>query len=142
MLITVSVHISKQPVSAEESSGEVVVVVNHKNPVQSLSKREVSDMFLARRRTFPSGQAVLVLEHEKNSRVRENFFSLLNQMTLKQVNAYWARLQFSGEVQPPQSLSDSRSVLEMVKRNSNAIGYMESTSVDESVRIVLHLKYR
>ncbi|MBF0259991.1 MAG: hypothetical protein HQK62_14385 [Desulfamplus sp.] len=128
--------VPKQPVSAEE----VVVVVNHKNPVQSLSPREVSDMFLARRRTFPSGQPVLVLEHERNSRTREIFFYLLNKMTLRQVNAYWARLQFSGEVQPPQSLPDSRSVLEMVRRNSHTIGYINKDSVDDSVKIVLQLK--
>lgn len=128
--------ISAISVTAEE----VTVIVNLNNPVNKLSSREISDIFLARRRVFPSGDAVTVLEHVRNSPLRESFFHLLNRMTLKQVNAYWARLQFSGEVQPPESLPDSASIIDVVRKNPAAIGYVDAMSVDKSVKIVLQLK--
>lgn len=122
------------------TGAEVAVVVNRENPVQSLTPRQVSDMFLGRRRTFPSGGSVLILEQDRDCSLREDFFRLLNGMTLKRLNAYWARLQFSGEVQPPPVLPDTMAVLEAVRNNPTAIGYMDSASVDLSVRVILRLK--
>ncbi|MBF0228396.1 MAG: hypothetical protein HQK63_02195 [Desulfamplus sp.] len=119
---------------------EIVVVVNLNNPVNSLTPKEVSDLFLSRRRTFPSGEAVILIEQERNSFLREKFFYLINKMTVRRVNAYWARLQFSGEVQPPEYLPNSQAVLEVIRKNTNAIGYVDFANVDDSVRVVLHLK--
>jgi ABC-type phosphate transport system substrate-binding protein len=61
-------------------------------------------------------------------------------MSLKRLNAYWARLQFSGAVQPPPEISDSQSVRDLVRHNKNAIGYIEASQVDDSVRVILLLK--
>lgn len=119
---------------------EIVVIVNNTNPGTLLTSREVSDIFLGRRRTFPSGEPVLVLEQERDSFLRREFFKRLNGMTLKRLNAYWARLQFSGQVQPPPVMPDSKRVIEAVGDNADAIGYVNSSSVDDSVRIVLRLK--
>lgn len=121
-------------------ASEIVVVVNLGNPVQSLTSKQISDFFLGRRRNFPSGDAVIVFEQERGSKVREDFFRRLNGMTIKQLNAYWARLQFSGEIQPPESFSDTRDLLEAIKENRNAIGYAEAEQVDNSVKVILRLK--
>lgn len=125
---------------ASLAASEIAVVVNKENPVDSLTTKEVSDFFLSRRRVFPSGDAVLVIEQQRDSKLRDIFFRLLNGMTIKQLNAYWARLQFSGEIQPPESLPDNKAVLEAVQKNRNAIGYVDATSLDNSVKIILRLK--
>ncbi|MBF0573459.1 MAG: hypothetical protein HQK69_06840 [Desulfamplus sp.] len=125
---------------SKEDIKEIAVVVNSKNPIVSLTSKQVSDIFLSRRRTFPSGGAVMVLEQERDGAIREKFFNLLNGMNLKRLNAYWTRLQFSGEIQPPPVMSDSVAVKNAVKDNINAIGYLPSQYVDESVRVVLILK--
>lgn len=125
---------------ASLAASEIAVVVNTENPVDSLTTKEVSDFFLSRRRVFPSGDAVLVIEQQRDSKLRDIFFRLLNGMTIKQLNAYWARLQFSGEIQPPESLPDNKAVLEAVQKNRNAIGYVDATSLDNSVKIILRLK--
>ncbi len=117
----------------------VAVVVNPRNPIIKLTKREVSDMFLGRRHTFPDGNPVVVLERNPGSQLREKFFNLLNGMNLKLLNAYWARLQFSGRVQPPVSISNDHRLLEIILQNEAAIGYMSASSVDDSVRVVLNL---
>lgn len=120
---------------------EIAVVVNINNTVKSLTSREVSDIFLARRKIFPSsGEVVFVVEQPQNSKLREEFFRLLNRMKLNQVNAYWARLQFSGDVQPPKALSNSQSVIKFIKNNRYAIGYIDAGSVDASVHVILNLK--
>ncbi|MBF0228635.1 MAG: hypothetical protein HQK63_03460 [Desulfamplus sp.] len=125
---------------SEEDIKEIAVVVNPKNPIVSLTSKQVSDIFLSRRRTFPSGETVMVLEQERDGAIREKFFSLVNGMNLKRLNAYWTRLQFSGEIQPPPVMSDSTAMKNVVKDNVNAIGYLPSKYVDESVRVILLLK--
>ena len=61
-------------------------------------------------------------------------------MSLKQLNAYWARLRFSGEVLPPMTLPDSQLVLDAVSRTRGGIGYVDAALVDGSVKVVLRLK--
>jgi ABC-type phosphate transport system substrate-binding protein len=82
---------------------------------------------------------VVVYEQKENSPVREAFFQLLNGTSLDSVISYWARLRFSGQVMPPEALRDSRAVLEKVRGNRDAIGYVEAEYLDRSVKVVLRL---
>ncbi|MES2126606.1 MAG: hypothetical protein V4463_04985 [Pseudomonadota bacterium] len=127
-------------VAAGVVRADIVVITNLDNPVQALTARQVSDLFLGRTRTFPGGAGTLILEQPRQAHTREEFFRRLNGMNLKQLNAYWARLQFSGEVQPPAQLEDNAAVLAGVRKNTAAIGYVDSSAVDTSVRVVLRLK--
>ena len=72
--------------------------------------------------------------------MRSRFFLALNGMSLRSVNAYWARLQFSGVSQPPIPLPDSLAVIKLVHHNRLAIGYVEAPAVTGDVRPLLTLK--
>ncbi len=119
---------------------DVVVIVHRDNPVRTMTSRQVSDLYLGRARSFSSGDLAAIYEQPGDSPLRETFFHLLNGIDLKQLNAYWARLRFSGEVLPPVSLPDSRSVLTTVRRDRSAIGYVDPAVLDGSVQVVLRLK--
>ena len=118
---------------------EIAVVVALDSPLQQLSPRQLSDIYLGRAKANV-GERLLVLDHPRESALRERFFKNLNGMDLSLVNAYWARLQFSGETQPPIELKNSQTVLETLRGNRLAIGYVEMTSIDRSVRTLLTLK--
>ena len=125
---------------------DVVVIVHPDNPVRTMTPREVSDLYLGRSRAFVTGDQTPLLpatiyEQPADSHLRESFFRVLNGMPISQLNAYWARLRFSGEVLPPVALADSRTILEAVSRNRGAIGYVDAAAVSgPSVRVVLRLK--
>lgn len=122
------------------AQADIVVVVPLDNPLRNLTAEQVSDLYLGRTRRLPDGQSVVVLERDRDSRLRERFFHLINGMSLKQINAYWARLQFSGQVLPPPQYSDSKSLLKAINATHGSIGYIDASSVDDSVRVVLRLK--
>jgi ABC-type phosphate transport system substrate-binding protein len=126
--------------AAAAARAEIVVVVHPDNPVQALSPRDVSDLYLGRTRALGSTRRALVLDHPRDSDRRRDFFNRVNGMDISRVNAYWARLQFSGDALPPAAMRDDRSVLDIVRRQRDAIGYVEAAHADESVRIVLRLK--
>lgn len=124
---------------------DVAVIVNPDCPVQSMTPRQVSDLYLGRARSFDMGDqtnTVLasIYEQPTDSAVRETFFRTLNGMRISQVNAYWARLRFSGEMLPPSSLSDMRAAIDAVAHNKNAIAYVDAKMVNRTVKVVLLLK--
>lgn len=122
---------------------DIAVIVHRDSPVRAMSPREVSDLYLGRSRSHGTDEHKTTLslyEQPAESPLRETFFRTLNGMNLKQLNAYWARLRFSGEVLPPATLPDSRSVLDAVSRNRSAIGYVDAATVNDSVKVILHLK--
>lgn len=127
------------------SFADVAVIVHPDCPLQSMTSRQVSDLYLGRARSFDMGDqtnTVLasIYEQPTDSVVREVFFRSLNGMRISQVNAYWARLRFSGEMLPPSSLSDMRAAVDAVAHNKNAIAYVDSKMVNRTVKVVLLLK--
>jgi ABC-type phosphate transport system substrate-binding protein len=112
----------------------IVVIVHPDNPVQSLTPGEVSDFYMARNRSLKP------YDLPDESFLREKFFHSLNGISIKRLNAYWARLRYSGEMLPPTPLPDSRAVVEAVSRNKQAIGYVDAAALNTSVKAVLHMK--
>lgn len=118
---------------------DICVVVHRDSPLRDLSSSQVSDLYLGRSRSLPGSEAIIIIEREPDGALRARFFQQLNGMSLKQLNAYWARLQFSGQVLPPPSVRETRDVLGMVRANRMAIAYVDAAEVDDSVRVVLRL---
>ncbi len=115
----------------------VVVVVNAKNPVSGLTVKQISDLYLGRKRSFPDGEAALPLDHVQNSPLRARFYFDLTGKPIAEINAYWARLLFSGQNSPPQPLADSAAIIDAVKKNINAIAYLDHEPSDRGVRTLL-----
>lgn len=119
---------------------DILVVVQPDSPLRELTRHQVSDLYLGRSRNPIGSESVLVIEHERDSDLRARFFRQLNGMSLKQINAYWARLQFSGQVLPPPNFRNLKDLLEAIRSNPMAIGYIDSANADGSVRVVLRLQ--
>lgn len=121
---------------AGAAQAEVVVVVHPDNPAQEFSRRQLVDLYMGRTLYFPDGGLVLRIDQAPESSVRAHFYRGLVDKSVAEVNAYWARLLFTGRASPPQILEDSQSVLKAVRANRNAIGYIDSADVDNTVKVV------
>jgi ABC-type phosphate transport system substrate-binding protein len=53
------------------------------------------------------------------------------------VKTTWAKLSFSGKGTPPKVLDGDDAVKKFLAANPNAIGYVEKSKVDASVKAVL-----
>jgi hypothetical protein len=56
------------------------------------------------------------------------------------VNTYWARLVFTGQSLQPRALDSEAAMIDVVKRNQGAIGYVSQEPTDKDVQVVLTLK--
>jgi ABC-type phosphate transport system substrate-binding protein len=118
---------------------DIVVVVNQKNGVNKLSKDEVIDIFLGRNRQLSSGVTALPLDLPGVSPERDAFYSRLTGKSMSEINAYWARLIFSGRASPPTQVRSQEESMQMVIDNRSAIGYLERSKVSSQVKVVYEL---
>jgi ABC-type phosphate transport system substrate-binding protein len=115
---------------------EVVVVVSADNPVESLSRAELEDIYLGRTSTFPNGQSVVPVDQRENSPAHDEFYSRYLGRSPALIKAHWSKLIFSGRGQPPRAVADDRAVAEFVAGHHHAIGYLAPELVDKRLRVV------
>jgi hypothetical protein len=123
-------------VSLSTVASDLVVVVNKLNPMQSLTKSEVIDIYMGRYLTFPDGSPVQPLDLKSNSKLKENFYLTLVNQNGRKVNAYWSRLLFSGRATPPLEVSSVAEALQQVIEAKSKMAYIPQSAVTNSVRVV------
>ena len=116
---------------------QVAVVVNPKSAAASMTADQVASIFLGKSATLPSGATAAAADQAEGSAVREQFYSKVAGKQAAQVKAAWSRLVFSGKATPPKELGSSADVKKFVAANPDAIGYIEKSAVDGSVKVVL-----
>lgn len=119
---------------------DVYVVVNPRNPVQAMTQKEVLNLFMGRVNAFTEVDLAMPLDLPRDHAVRDHFYHLLTGMTPAQVNSYWSRLMFTGRTLPPKMVASEAALVEAVRRNPGAIGYLSQEPADPGVRVVLVLK--
>lgn len=122
------------------SWAEIYVVVHKESKIESLSKSDVSALFLGKKRTLPNGELALVIDRGGSSLARSDFFFLLNNMSLSRVNAYWSRLTFSGRMTPPTVIEMDNDMFQLLSEHYNAISYTNQKPVDPNVNVILYLQ--
>jgi len=116
---------------------EFVVVVGTKSPVAALTSEQAAQIFLGKVSTFPGGEAATPLDQVDGVPIRNEFYENLTNKTQKQVSTIRANMVFSGKGKPPKELPSSQDVKKAVAEMPGAIGYIEKSAVDGSVRVVL-----
>lgn len=121
---------------AVHSHAAIAVVVNPKNNNQ-LDERMVRQIFLGQIKTYPDGSEAQTYDTAGNDNLRSDFVTKVLRRNESTMNAYWARMIFTAKATPPQELPDSATVKKVVAGNKNAIGYISSDQVDDSVRVLM-----
>jgi hypothetical protein len=121
------------------AAGEPVVIANLQSGVETLSREDVINLFMGRQKRLPSGIVALPVEQAQPAATRARFYQLLVKKDIADINAYWARLFFSGQAQPPRQAHSAEEVLQQVAANKGAIGVVDGSLIDRRVRVVLDL---
>lgn len=115
---------------------DVVAVVSAKSPITALDKSQVADLFLGKTNRFPNGVQAVPIDQAEGLAVRDEFYSKVLGRTAAQMKAYWSKIIFTGRGQPPPSVSNDIEMKKRISENPAAIGYIDRSLVDSSVRVV------
>jgi ABC-type phosphate transport system substrate-binding protein len=122
--------------AAAAAGAEVVVVVSGESDVTTLREQQITDIFLGRMHRLPDGKPVTPIDQAEGSQVRDEFYSSLTGRSPAQIKAHWAKIIFTGRGEPPRQVADSDAVKDLVAANPAAIGYIDSSSVDDTIRVL------
>lgn len=115
--------------------GEVVVIVNKSGP-DAMSKEQIAEVFLGKTTALPGGATASPHDLPESSPLRDEFYSKVTGKSAAQAKSYWSKLVFTGKGTPPKEGS-SAEVKKAVAAASGAIGYVEKSAVDGSVKVVM-----
>ncbi len=126
--------------SGAPAGAEVVVIVSAKSAAAGLNAEQASDIFLSNAPSFPGGGQATPIDQPEGSPLRDEFYSKTSGKSPAQVKAFWSKMIFTGKGRPPKDGGDSAAVRKLVADNPNAIGYVDKSAVDASVKVVLTVR--
>ncbi|MDP5030133.1 MAG: hypothetical protein NWQ54_06190 [Paraglaciecola sp.] len=124
---------------SEARSPQLVVVVNKNNAIEALSKREVIDIFMGRYLTFPDGETAQPVDLPAATALKSDFYLQLVNRDEQKINAYWARLLFSGRAKPPEAATSIEDALNKIQNSQYSIAYLPEDQLTDDVKVVYRL---
>lgn len=112
-------------------AADLVVIIN--NAASAPSKEVVADVYLGK------SQAFVPHDLAESAPARAEFYQKATGRDLVQVKSVWSRIVFSGKGQAPAEHPDAAAVKKAVAADPKAIGYIEKSAVDGSVKAALTL---
>lgn len=116
----------------QQAWADVVVIVSAKSTATTMTADEISQIFL--------GKSTAMKPVNNASTVRSQFYKLVTGRDEAQVKATWAKLVFTGKALPPKEMTSTADVVKAVAADPNAIGYVERSAVDPSVKVIYEVK--
>ena len=112
------------------AQAELVIIVNQQNPATRIFPSQAAQFFL--------GGSVLFtpVEQVEGSPIRAEFCKKVLEKSPDQVEAIWSKIVFAAKGKPPKQYKSSAEVKKAVADNVNAIGYIEKSAVDDTVKVV------
>lgn len=118
----------------------IVVVVHPSSTIASLSQDEVQRIFLGKTKKFPNGDQAVPVNQDEGQAIRDTFNQKVCSKDSGQYRAYWSKLIFTGKGAPPKEVENDAEVKDLVAKNPNIIGYIDSSQVDASVKVVFTIE--
>lgn len=118
-------------------AGDLVVIVHADRDVR-LTREDVAQIYLKRRRFWKNGEAIVPLNRDSVSPARQAFVRHVFGGDTGRLAVYWNRQYFRG-VLPPATLASDEAMKRFVANEPQAIGYIPVELVDASVRVVLRI---
>jgi len=118
------------------ASAELVIIVHPGGP-DSISKQQVRDIYLNRSSQMPDGQRAVAFELPSGNSMRDAFNELITERPDAWLTSFWSRQVLTGKGQPPTEMSSASGIKSVVSSTLGSIGYLDSTLVDDSVKVAL-----
>ena len=113
------------------SAADIVVIVHPQSPAPT--KELLADIYLGR------SQMLLPLDLPDHTQIYAEFYRRATGRDVAQVKSTWSRIVFSGKGLPPRQLPDAAAVKKAVAADPTAVGYIDKSALDASVKAVLTL---
>ncbi|WEF30911.1 hypothetical protein [Pseudoduganella chitinolytica] len=121
--------------SAPPAAAETVVIVSAKNPASRMFSEQAAQFFLGKSTMFTP------IDQAEGSAIRNDFYKKVADKDAGQVKAIWSKLVFTGKATAePKEFKSNAEVKKAVADDPKAIGYIDKSAVDDTVKVILTLQ--
>ncbi len=121
---------------AEDKTPALAIIVNPSNKMDGTTAKELQRYFKAEKSKTPEGLKLIIVMQEAGRPERDAALKNIYKMNEAQYTNYFVEATFTGAVaNAPKSLSNV-ALKKFVATTPGAIGYVRSTDVDESVKVL------
>ncbi len=117
------------------SWGEVAVVVNQEVEIKPLDQGDLRDFFLGKRSLIVDVQQADIVIQD-NDEKQDRFVKQFVGITSAQFRTYWKKMVFTGQGKAPTIRANDKEVVEYIKSHRDAVGYIDTSSPHEGVRVL------
>ena len=114
---------------------DTVAVVSAKSPIASATNEEVANLFLGKSNAI-AGASATPVGLKEGSAVRDAFFQKFAGKSADQAKAIISKQVFTGKAQPMKEVASDADIKAALGADSNAVGMIDSVSVDASVKVI------
>lgn len=118
-------------------SSTIVLVVHHTSPITEISRQQATHLFFGRINSLPNTGIIEVIDYQP---LREEFYQALVNQNIAEINAYWARLRFSGKTRPPRQVFTFKELTNQLTLYNNTISYTTQHLVTNELRVVTFIE--
>ncbi|MAO66329.1 MAG: hypothetical protein CL666_15145 [Balneola sp.] len=122
--------------ATEVSAQSYQVIVNESNSTAEISKGDLSDIFLKKKTKWDYGSAITPVDLNARSGVREAFSKDIHGRGIGAIRSYWQQAAFSGAGTAPLERSGDAEVIDFVKSNPGAVGYISADTDAAGVKVL------
>lgn len=125
-------------ISSATARADLLVVTGSHSLLDSLTEQEVRQLFSGHLRQL-HGLRLQPLDLPLGNADRDHFYRQLMGRTPEQMRAYWTRLLFAGQGQPPREVSSLGELSSLVGTSSEYIGYLPADALRHDLKVLYRL---
>ena len=119
---------------------DLVVIVNTQNPVQAIDASDLRPIFQTTKTNWGNSAGdALPLNLPEDNPLRQEFDKAVLGLDPDRVARYWQDRKIRGGARPPMRVSSTGMVLKGVASKPGGIGYVKSSEVNATVKVVARI---
>lgn len=134
-----AVFISLMSFATMSNAADISIVASAKSAANPMTLEQAAQVFQGKASAFGDGKKTNLFDLTENSPLHAEFYSKVTGKDSAQLKAYWSRIVFTGKGLAPKEFADAGAVKKALAADPDAVGYMDSASVDASVKVLLKL---
>jgi len=123
----------------QAADDSIVVIVNKANPAVALGLSELRPIFQTSKTSWSTGGDAVPSNLPENSVLRIAFDRAVLGLDAERVARYWTDRKIRGGTRPPVRVSSSAAMLKAVAAKEGAVGYVQSSEVNATVKVVARI---
>lgn len=136
VLLTLIMRLLMIGVASAQDTVSFKIIVNPSNDISSMTKEQLSDLFLKKVTQWENGRKALPVDQVTSSPIREKFSKEIHEKSVTAINSYWRQKIFSGRDVPPPEKSSDADVLAYIAENADAVGYVSANAPVDKVKVL------